>query len=187
MDNKFNLLELEKQTIEKCLQDNYSNKFTLVDCAKLLGISERTLYRKINEFDLKVPTNRNIKAEKILIDKELEERIKLIKFKFEEINSQDLEIPNGLVNELIDYFNKFYSSTEEFLLLDKGGNHDKVVLKKFYYGIILEDLFNISVHIKRIKSKNILKIKTINRNTTISRRKIKQEIGKVFHSTLKQS
>ena len=117
----------------------------------------------------------------------MEERIKLIKFKFEEINSQDLEIPNGLVNELIDYFNKFYSSTEEFLLLDKGGNHDKVVLKKFYYGIILEDLFNISVHIKRIKSKNILKIKTIKRNTTISRRKIKQEIGKVFHSTLKQS
>lgn len=47
----YNLIEIEKQTIIRCITDNPQLSFGKY--AELLGISERTLYRKINIYDLK--------------------------------------------------------------------------------------------------------------------------------------
>lgn len=46
----YNLAEIEKQTIIRCLNENPEKRLT--DYADLLGISERTFYRKINAYGL---------------------------------------------------------------------------------------------------------------------------------------
>jgi DNA-binding NtrC family response regulator len=48
-NNSMTLKEIEKQTILKCLgKTNFNRRLA----AKTLGISERTLYRKMKEYDL---------------------------------------------------------------------------------------------------------------------------------------
>lgn len=46
----YNLAEIEKQTIIRCIKDNPEQSFE--DYAQLLCISERTLYRKVNVYNL---------------------------------------------------------------------------------------------------------------------------------------
>ncbi len=51
MKNEFNLQEVEKNTILAALKKANGHR---LETAKLLGIPERTLYRKITEYNLKV-------------------------------------------------------------------------------------------------------------------------------------
>lgn len=46
----WNLIEAEKIIINHCLNNNLDKSFK--DLSQLLGISERTLYRKINDYNI---------------------------------------------------------------------------------------------------------------------------------------
>jgi transcriptional regulator with PAS, ATPase and Fis domain len=46
----YNLREIERNIIQNCLYDHPTHK--LREIAKLLGITERSLYRKKNEYNL---------------------------------------------------------------------------------------------------------------------------------------
>lgn len=50
MENCYNMQAWEKALIEKCMNDNPT--FNQDEIAKLLGISERTLIRKVQELNI---------------------------------------------------------------------------------------------------------------------------------------
>ncbi len=51
--NSYDIVKWEKFIIEKCMLDNPSS--TMPELAKLLNITERTLYRKIKDYKLTKP------------------------------------------------------------------------------------------------------------------------------------
>jgi hypothetical protein len=51
----YNLAQVEKQTIISCVNNNPNKTFT--EYAELLGISERSFYRKIHQYDLREVVN----------------------------------------------------------------------------------------------------------------------------------
>ncbi len=55
--DNYKLIEWEEHLIKRCIQDNPS--FNLDEIAEYLGISVRTLFRKIKEFKIDVDSEKN--------------------------------------------------------------------------------------------------------------------------------
>lgn len=55
INNSYKIVDWEKALILKCAYDNPS--FQRSDLAKALGIEERTLYRRIKKYKLKIENN----------------------------------------------------------------------------------------------------------------------------------